>query len=732
MSTRSVAAPVRPFSTNPEGEEVAVEKEEQPEIQVSDQEKRTFQAETKRLLDIVAKSIYTDKEVFVRELLSNCSDALEKQRFNEMTGASRSSGEDSLRIDVSTSDKERTFTLFDSGVGMSKQEAVDNLGTIAKSGSKEFLDQLEGANSDADTLGSIIGQFGVGFYSSFIVADKVTVHTKQEGQKGVEWVSDGSGEFVVSDAENLDFERGTRITLKLRPDAREFSQEVEIDKIINKFSQFISYPIRLNGQQINSLQAIWYRDKRDVTDDEYERFFEQLANTKVPFKYKLHYSTDVPLAVKALLYVPSSHGERMGMPQEAGGLHLYSRKVLIKQDCSELVPGYLRFFKGVVDCEDLPLNISRETYQDSSLIAKLRNLITRRALKMLEDELKRDPAKYDKWYGQFNAFLKEGSQTDPENKDQLFRLLRFSANFTERSTDLISLDDYVARMKEGQKKIYFASGASHDAALATPFYEAVKDLALPTLVLTNQLDEFCLTSAGEYKGMPIVNIEQAQIDEIRKELGLAAEDDTVKSRLPEDEVTNFCLWLKDTLSARVAKVKLSNRLKETPALVSGQMSSSMYMMMQMLQQSGQLPGGQGPEPPRELTLEINAAHPTIINLNTLRKAEPEFAKEISLVLLDQLMTANNLPYDAKESHGRNQRFMEQYLAASLEGKQQASRKVVSDAEFEPIEFPTESDGADESILQQAHRDVRSKGSSRTDKKIIKEHRVTGREGRRRK
>lgn len=417
MQSRYLAMPVRLFSTTPEAQEVVVEKEATPTMKVSDQEKRTFQAETKRLLDIVAKSIYTDKEVFVRELLSNCSDALEKQRFHELTGESSSSGEDSLRIEVSTSDKERTFTLFDSGVGMSKQEAIDNLGTIAKSGSKEFLEKLEGSNSDSDTMGSIIGQFGVGFYSSFIVADKVTVHTKQQGKKGVEWVSDGSGEFVVSDADNLDFERGTRITLKLRADAREFCQEVEIDKIINKFSQFISYPIRLNGQQINSLQAIWYREKRDVTDDEYERFFEQLANTKVPFKYKLHYSTDVPLALKALLYVPSSHNERMGMPQEAGGLHLYSRKVLIKSNCAELLPGYLRFLKGVVDCEDLPLNISRETYQDSSLIAKLRNLITRRALKMLEDESKRDPAKYQQWYGQFGNFLKEGSQIDPENKD---------------------------------------------------------------------------------------------------------------------------------------------------------------------------------------------------------------------------------------------------------------------------------------------------------------------------
>lgn len=227
------------------------------------------------------------------------------------------------------------------------------------------------------------------------------VYTRSESGAGVCWVSDGDGTFVVSDADDLDFERGTKIIMKLKPDAREFSQEGEVEKIIQKFSQFISYPIRLNGAQINSLQAIWYREKREVTQDEYERFFEQIANTKIPYKYHLHYSTDVPLAIKALLYVPSTHNERMGMPSENMQIHLYSRKILIKSNCSELLPSYLRFVKGVVDCEDLPLNISRETYQDTSLIMKLRNVITRRVIKMLQDESKKDPATYNKWYGQF-------------------------------------------------------------------------------------------------------------------------------------------------------------------------------------------------------------------------------------------------------------------------------------------------------------------------------------------
>jgi HSP90 family molecular chaperone len=251
--------------------------------------------------------------------------------------------------------------------------------------------------------------------------------------------------------DNLDFQRGTKIILKLKPESREFSRESEVEKILRKYSLFITYPIKLNGQLINNLQAIWYRDKREVTEDEYERFFEHLANTKIPYKFKLHYSTDVPLTIKALFYIPASHSERMGMMQESSGMHLYCRKVLIKEKCTELLPSYLRFVKGVVDCEDLPLNISRETYQDSALISKLRNVVTRRVLKMLEDELRRDPMRYDQWYDQFNQFLKEGLMMDSENKESLLKLMRYTATFQDAaSKEFISLEDYIKKMKPGQ------------------------------------------------------------------------------------------------------------------------------------------------------------------------------------------------------------------------------------------------------------------------------------------
>jgi HSP90 family molecular chaperone len=302
----------RHFSGKPEVEEIIIDQTAGAEPVISHSERKEFKAETRKLLEIVAKSIYTDKEVFIRELMSNCSDALEKQRYLEIAGKATSTSDQGLFINITTNEKERTLTIFDSGVGMTREEVTENLGTIAKSGSQEFL--LSQA-VDGQALDSIIGQFGVGFYSTFIVADSVEVFTRR-GRGGVRWASDGSGDYEVSSVENLDFARGTKIVLKLKPECREFSRESEVEKVLKKYSLFITYPIKLNGQLVNNLQAIWYRDKRDVTEDEYERFFEHLANTKVPYKFKLHYSTDVPLTIKAVLYIPAMHQEKMGMMLE--------------------------------------------------------------------------------------------------------------------------------------------------------------------------------------------------------------------------------------------------------------------------------------------------------------------------------------------------------------------------------------------------------------------------------
>jgi len=592
----------------------------------------------------------------VRELLSNCSDALEKQRFKFMSGAQQPEpGSEKLEIQITTNSKERTITLFDTGVGMTREEIIENLGTIAKSGSQDFKKAIEAAEDTVEggAGDSIIGQFGVGFYSSFVVSDHVEVYSKSAASpKGTRWVSDGLGTYEVSDVDNLDFKRGTRVILKLLPESREFSQDPVVEKIIKKFSQFIAYPIKLNGAVVNSLGAIWTREKRDVTVDEYERFFEQLANTKIPYKYMLHYSTDVPLAIKSILYVPSTHSEKQGLMQEQQDIHLYSRKVLIKEKCSELLPHYLRFMKGVVDCEDLPLNISRENYQDSGLITKLRNVLTRRIIKMIDDEAKRDPEAYKKWYNDFGHFLKEGIAVDSDNKESLFRLLRVHSKKNGPKT-WISLDDYIDNMKDGQQKIYYLVNQQFDLGLRSPYMEPFKDSDLDVLILNNNVDEILFNQTGEYKGKKFTSIE-SNFDEIQKDLGKQTEIDSLeRSRIPENDITPFCLWLKEELKENVGKVTISKRLKDTPAIVSANMSSSMRLMMQMMESQGQLNDpSQLDKLSQDQTLEINAAHPIVVNLNQLRKQNKVAAKLVARQFLDNVLVQSGIPFDMTKGTDR--------------------------------------------------------------------------------
>ena len=660
---------LRYFSSQQQQQEIEIEAHPaEPEPILSQQEKREFKAETRKLLDIVAKSIYTDKEVFVRELISNCSDALEKQRYSEISGASSGSG-DGLYINITTNEKERTLTIFDSGIGMTREEVTENLGTIAKSGSQEFMRKLQNGQGKGDSqqaLESIIGQFGVGFYSTFIVADSVEVLSQSGSGEGVRWVSDGSGEYEVSTVENLDFQRGTRITLKLKAESREFAREAEIDKILRKYSQFVTYPIKLNGQVVNNLQAIWYRDKREVTEDEYERFFEHLGNTKIPYKYKLHYSTDVPLTIKALFYVPSAHAEKMGITQETPSMHLYCRKVLIKEKCQELLPGYLRFVKGVVDCEDLPLNISRETYQDSALIAKLRNVVTRRVLKMLEDEMKRDPAKYDAWFADFSQFLKEGLMMDGENKEALVKLMRYHSTFQD-GKDMVGLDDYIKKMKAGQQKIYYVTAGTKEMALQNPFMEPFKNAgadAPPVLILVNNIDEVCLQQLAEYRGHRFTNIETAYED-IAKDLGGNTQAEAKQPQvapgtkvLPEEDVVAFSLWLKNALQKNVGKVTISKRLRDQPGILFGQMSSSMRMVMSMMEQNNP---GQMEQMNKNNTLEINPAHPIVVKLNELRKKDAKKATALANQFLENLLLQAGIPFNLDESTRRNLDVLNEFL-----------------------------------------------------------------------
>uniref|UniRef100_A0A182SGG0 Heat shock protein 83 n=1 Tax=Anopheles maculatus TaxID=74869 RepID=A0A182SGG0_9DIPT len=391
---------------------------------VGSSDKHEFQAETRMLLDIVARSLYSDKEVFVRELVSNASDALEKFRFLIQTSTDGASGEfaeadRSLEIHIGTNKQDRQLTIQDTGIGMTREELVANLGTIARSGSKHFIEQLkESGRGTQENVQNIIGQFGVGFYSAFMVADRVDVYTRSSraGAPGLKWSSDGSGTFEIQEAENVAI--GTKIVIHLKADCREFSDEDRIREVIRRYSNFVGSPIFLNGKQANQIQPIWLMDPKQVTGEQHNEFYRFVGNTFDTPRFTLHYKTDVPLSIRALLYFPEGKPGLFEMSRDAdGGVALYTRKVLIQSKTENLLPKWLRFLKGVVDSEDIPLNLSRELLQNSALIRKLRTALTNRTLRFLHDRSQKEPESYDKFYKDYGLFLKEGIVTSQEQQE---------------------------------------------------------------------------------------------------------------------------------------------------------------------------------------------------------------------------------------------------------------------------------------------------------------------------
>jgi len=429
-----------------------------------------FQAETRRILNIVANSLYTDKEVFLRELISNASDALEKARYVQTHKNNLLEVDRPLEIHITADTEKNTLIIQDFGVGMTKDELVSNLGVIARSGSKAFVEGLESGGDN------IIGQFGVGFYSIFMIADNVEVYTQPcepdengEAKQAWYWKSDGSGDFEIAEAQGV--VRGTKIIAHLKEDARQFAVRLTLEGIIKKYSNFVGFPIYLNTEEVNTVDAVWTRSKSSVTEEEHTQFYRYISNAFDTPPMRLHFTTDVPLAINALFYFPERHMEKFGMGRMEPGVSLYCRKVLIQPKCKDILPEWLRFIKGVVDSEDIPLNISRENMQDSALITRINSILTKRVIKFIEGEAKKDPAKYIKWLGEFGSFLKEGVCTDFTHKADIAKLLRFdSSRDLEEDTDQnhIALDDYIAAMPIGQNDIYFLNCPNREFALASP------------------------------------------------------------------------------------------------------------------------------------------------------------------------------------------------------------------------------------------------------------------------
>ncbi|TDH70740.1 hypothetical protein CCR75_004967 [Bremia lactucae] len=596
-----------------------------------------FQAETRQLLDIVTHSIYTDKEVFIRELISNASDALEKIRHLQSTGAAIEDAELEPEIVITTDEAAATLTIEDTGVGMSKDELVENLGTIARSGSKAFLEQLKenSPNESGDALSGIIGKFGVGFYSAFMVADKVEVFSKSahSGQNSHLWRSDGSGSYEI--VETNDVTRGSKIVIHLKDSCKEFGTKAKVESIIRRYSNFVSFPIVLDGDTVNTVQALWTKSETEVADAEYTEFYKFIANAFDEPAYRIVFKADAPIELKTLFFIGSSHTEKFGYARLEPGVSLYSRKVLIERNSADILPDWLRFVRGVVDSEDLPLSLSREKMQDSRLIHKIREVLTRRIIRFLERESSKDSEKFEKFFSEFGQFIKEGICTDFVNKDALAKLLRFESSHVDNSK-LTTLDEYVSRCPPDQNELYYLCAPSRALAESSPYFEAFKKMNKEVLFVYSPIDDFVMTNVAEFNGRKVISAEHAKFD-------VDSDDNTSEKKLSIDEQKLFSAWFKLSLENSVKEVKYTSRLTDSPAIIVDHESASIRKMMQMVNERA----GKDQASLAKNVLEINPNHSIIVDLNSLREKNPSLAKKVARQIYINATVAAGLVEDGR-------------------------------------------------------------------------------------
>ncbi|KGQ37158.1 molecular chaperone HtpG [Gallibacterium genomosp. 1] len=606
----------------------------------TNQETRGFQSEVKQLLQLMIHSLYSNKEIFLRELISNASDAADKLRFKALSAPELYEGDGDLKVRISVDADKGTLTISDNGIGMTREQAIEHLGTIAKSGTKEFLSAL-GAEQAKDS--QLIGQFGVGFYSAFIVADKVTVKTRAAGEsadKGVLWESAGEGEFTVADIEKKD--RGTEITLHLREDEKEFLNEWRLREIIGKYSDHIGLPVEIltkeyddegketgvKWEKINKAQALWTRSKSEISDDEYKEFYKHLSHDFADPMLWAHNKVEGKQEYTSLLYLPAKAPWDLFNREQKHGLKLYVQRVFIMDDAEQFMPNYLRFIKGLIDSNDLPLNVSREILQDNKVTAALRKALTKRALGMLEKLAKdEDKSKYQQFWQEFGLVLKEGPAEEPANKEEIAKLLRFASTHNDSSEQTVSLTDYVARMKEGQKAIYYITADSYTAAKNSPHLEIFNKKGIEVLLLSDRIDEWMLSYLTEFDGKPLQTITKSDLD-----LGdLADKEEESKQKEEEQTFASFIERVKKLLGDRVKDVRLTHRLSETPAIVSTDNDQMTTQMAKLFAAAGQK------MPEVKYTFELNPEHHLVKKVADIAD-EQQFAEWIEL-LLDQAMLA---------------------------------------------------------------------------------------------
>lgn len=604
----------------------------------TNQETRGFQSEVKQLLQLMIHSLYSNKEIFLRELISNASDAADKLRFKALSQPELYEGDGELRVRISIDEALGTITISDNGIGMSREQVIDHLGTIAKSGTKEFLNAL---GSDQAKDSQLIGQFGVGFYSSFIVADKVTVRTRAAGSdasQGVLWESAGEGDYTVADIEKAG--RGTDVILHLRDDEKEFLSEWRLRDIIGKYSDHIGLAVEIQAKEyddegketgtkwekINKAQALWTRSKNEISDEEYKEFYKHISHDFADPLIWSHNKVEGKQEYTSLLYVPSKAPWDLFQREQKHGLKLYVQRVFIMDDAEVFMPNYLRFMRGLLDSNDLPLNVSREILQDNKTTSALRSALTKRALQMLEKLAKDNVEQYQQFWNAFGLVLKEGVGEDFANKNQVAALVRFASTHTDSSEQAVSLSDYIARMKEGQKAIYFLTADSYQAAKNSPHLELFNKKGIEVLLLSDRIDEWFISHLTEFDGKPLQSITKSDLD-----LGdLADKEEEETQKAQEAEFASFLERAKGYLGERVKKVVLTHRLTDTAAVVSTDSDEMTTQMAKLFAAMGQ----QAPEV--KYTFELNPEHSMVKRIADIAD-EAEFNDWIELLFEQALL-----------------------------------------------------------------------------------------------
>ena len=585
----------------------------------------TFQAEVGKILDIVAHSLYSEKEVFLRELISNSSDACDKLRYATITDSKLAKDTTDFKIEIDLNKKEKTITISDNGIGMTRDEMVESLGTIAKSGTQAFMESLEGKD-DKDVQSSLIGQFGVGFYSAFMVADNITVISKKAGSSDAwSWKSDGKGSFEVDESQKGN--QGTEVILNISDKDKEFLDPFRIESVVKKYSDHIAQPVILKPQKkgeedkvLNNASALWTRDKKDISAEQYKEFYHHVGMAYDDPWLTLHNKAEGLISYTNLLFIPSTRPFDIFNPDRKSNLKLYVRRVFITDDCEGLIPPYLRFVKGVIDTDDIDLNVSREMLQNNPVVAKIKSAIIKRIISELKKKANKDPEDYAKFWEAFGAVLKEGIHEDFTNRDKILEVSRFKSSEVDKYT---SLEEYITRMKKGQDKIYYISGEDVEKLSQSPHLEGFKAKGIEVLFMTDPVDEFWLPSVGKYSEKDFQSITKggADLDKIKT----GKKDTKEKDKKNNKSIDKLVASIKVALGDEVKEVKASERLTDSAVcLVAGEGDMDMHLE-KLLKQHQQI------DKTSQKVLEINPSHPLINDL--LKILDNEKEKNYFLMML---------------------------------------------------------------------------------------------------